>query len=227
VRIGIVGGTGPAGRGFAARLSAAGVEVFLGSRDAAKAERTVQELRDRWGARADHLKPVDNGSACDPDIVVLATTADATVLTAIEHRARLAGKVVVSMANGMRRVDGGFAPIISPLGSIAQEVAAGVPEATVVAAFQHLPAPHLNDPDFPLHDDVLVCSDDADARRSIEGLTTRLHNLRAIDAGPLANASALEALTAVLVTVNIRYKTHAGLRLSGIGPSVHPDPGST
>jgi NADPH-dependent F420 reductase len=219
VEIGILSGTGPAGRGLAARLADNGVDVLLGSRDAAKAEVTVKELRDKWGSRVDRLHPVDNATAAErPHLVILATSAEATVLTAIEHRVRLNGKTLVSMANGMRRVDGGMAPVISPLGSIAQEVAAGVPEATIVAAFQHLPAPHLNDPDHPLGDDVLVCTDNADARKEIEALVACLPDLRAVDAGPIANAAALEALTAVLVTVNIRYKTHAGIRLTGIGP---------
>jgi len=205
---------------MAARLAQSGINVLVGSRDVVKAEHTVDELRDKWGDRlVGRLRPVDNAAAAErPDLVVLATSAEATVLTAIEHRARIRGKTVVSMANGMRKVDGGFSPVISPLGSIAQEVAAAAPEAIIVAAFQHLPAPHLNDPEHKLGDDVLVCSDDTDARKRVEELITHMPNLRAVDAGPLGNASALEALTAVLVTVNIRYKTHAGLRLTGIDP---------
>lgn len=219
MKIGIVGGTGPAGRGLAARLAAAGTSALLGSRDAARAEAVVKELHDRWGDAMARLTPVDNATAAaDADLVILAVSAEATVLTAIEHRARLAHKIVVSMANGMRKVDGGFSPVISPLGSIAQEVAAGVPEATVVAAFQHLPAPQLLDLDHELADDVLVCSDNVEAAKAVHEIVTTIKHLRPIDAGPLGNASALEALTAVLVTVNIRYKTHAGIRLTGIGP---------
>jgi len=217
MNIGIVGGTGPAGKGLAARLAKAGEHALLGSRDAARAEGVVKELRDRWGDGMDALEPVDNATAAeDADLVILAVSAEATVVTAIEHRIRLGGKIVVSMANGMRKVNGGFAPVISPLGSIAQEVAAGVPEAHVAAAFQHLPAPHLLDLDHALDDDVLVSSDHDDARQAIHDIVDRIPDLRAVDAGPLANASALEALTAVLVTVNIRYKTHAGLRLTGL-----------
>jgi NADPH-dependent F420 reductase len=216
-RIGIVGGTGPAGRGLAARLAFGGTRALLGSRDLARAEAAVKELHDRWGDSMGNLVPVDNATAAsDADLVILAVSAEATVPTAIEHRMRIAGKIVVSMANGMRKVAGGFAPVISPLGSIAQEVAAGAPEARIVAAFQHLPAPHLLDLEHPLEDDVLVSSDDDGARQAIHDIVECIPHLRAIDAGPLANASALEALTAVLVTVNINYKTHAGLRLTGM-----------
>jgi hypothetical protein len=219
VKVGILGATGPAGRGLALRLSQSGVDVLVGSRDITKAQRVVGDLRAKWGDAAAHLEPVINADAVKRgELIVLAVSAEATVLTAIEYRDVVAGKVLVSMANGMRKVDGGFAPVISPLGSIAEEVAAVCPEAIVVAAFQHLPAPHLVDLDHALGDDVLVCSDDDQAKKAVGGLVACLPSLRAVDAGPLANASALEALTAVLVTVNIHYKTHAGIRLTGIGP---------
>jgi 8-hydroxy-5-deazaflavin:NADPH oxidoreductase len=215
VKIGILGGTGPAGSGLAARLSAGGQKVFLGSRDRAKAETMVQQLVGRWGPRMAHIEAMTNGEAAEAaEIVVLGTTAKATVATAAEHAARLAGKPTVSMANAMRRVGSNFEPVRIEEGSIAQAVQQAAPDALVAAALHHIPAAALQSLDKPtLVGDVAVVSDDLEAMRATQALVASMPDLRALDGGPLANAIALEAFCAVLLTVNVRYGGRATLRL--------------
>ncbi len=216
VKIAILGGTGPAGSGLAARLSACGQRVYVGSRDRAKAEATVRELAERWGPRMAHIEAATNAEAAEAgEIVVLGTTAKATVATAAEHAARLAGKPVVSMANAMRRVGSNFEPVRIEEGSIAQAVQQAAPEALVAAALHHIPAvgPAATSTSRRSHGDVAIVSDDLEAMRATQALVSAMPELRALDGGPLANAVALEAFCAVLLTVNVRYGGKATLRL--------------
>ena len=215
MKIGILSGTGPAGSGLAARLSAGGQKVYLGSRDPTKAEGAVQKLVERWGPRMAHIEAVTNADAAEAaEIIVLGSTAKATVATAAEHAARLAGKPTVSMANAMRRVGSNFEPVRIEEGSIAQAVQKAAPEALVAAALHHIPAAALQNLDKPtLHGDVAVVSDDLEAMRATQALVSAMPELRALDGGPLENAIALEAFCAVLLTVNVRYGGKATLRL--------------
>jgi 8-hydroxy-5-deazaflavin:NADPH oxidoreductase len=215
VKIAILGGTGPAGSGLAARLSASGQRVFIGSRDRDKAEATVKELAERWGPRMSHIEATTNAEAAEAgEIVVLGTTAKATVATAAEHAERLAGKPTVSMANAMRRVGSNFEPVRIEEGSIAQAVQKAAPDALVAAALHHIPAAALQNLDKPtLHGDVAIVADDLEAMRATQALVSAMPELRALDGGPLENAIALEAFCAVLLTVNVRYGGKATLRL--------------
>jgi NADPH-dependent F420 reductase len=215
VKVAILGGTGPAGSGLAARLSACGQRVYLGSRDRAKADATVRKLADRWGPRMAHIEAATNAEAAEAaEIVVLGTTAKATVATAAEHAERLAGKPVVSMANAMKRVGSNFEPVRIEEGSIAQAVQSAAPGALVAAALHHIPAAALGNLDeATLQSDVVIVSDDLEAMRAAQALVSAMPELRALDGGPLANAIALEAFCAVLLTVNVRYGGKATLRL--------------
>ena len=215
MKIGILGATGPAGSGLAARLTAGGQKVFAGSRDRAKAEATVGRLVERWGLAMGHIEAVTNAEAVEAaEIVVLGTTARATVATAAAHADRLAGKVVVSMANAMRRVGSNFEPVRIEEGSIAQAVQQAAPEALVAGALHHIPAAALLDLSMPtLVGDVAVVADDIEAMRAAQALVSAMPELRALDGGPLENAIALEAFCAVLLTVNLRYGGKATLRL--------------
>jgi NADPH-dependent F420 reductase len=105
-------------------------------------------------------------------------------------------------------------------GSAAEEAAGLVPTATVVGAFHHLAAPLLLDPEADLsHEDVLVCGDDADAKARVMALAADVTSGRAVDAGRLRLAAQLEPLTAVLISVNKRYKTRSGVALTGLAPA--------
>lgn len=214
MKVGILGATGPAGRGLAARLASVGVHVYAGSRDQGKAEATVKQLHDRWGGRLGRIEAATNAEAAEAaEVVVLGTAAEAAVPTALEHAPRLAGKVVVSMANAMEKVGMGFRPLPAERGSIAAAVAAAAPAALVAAALHHVPASALVALDRPLVGDVVVVSDDLEALRSTKALVSSMPDLRALDGGSLENALGLEAFCAVLLTVNLRYGGRATLRL--------------
>jgi hypothetical protein len=216
--IGVLGATGPAGRGLAARLASIGHDVVAGSRDRAKSAKTVASLEERWGGRVATLRPGTNADAASaPGLVVLATTWEAAVPTAAAHASALAGKMVVSMANGLERVDDEFRAVLPDEGSLAEAVQAVAPEARVVAAFQHVPAAALLALDRPLEGDVIVCGDDREASAAVRELVEEIPELRAFDGGSLANSVGIEAFAALLLTVNVRHHGKGALRLMGFG----------
>ncbi len=214
--VGILGGTGPLGRGLGLRLAAAGASVTIGSRDAARAGEVVTSLRDAW-PRQLAISGAANEDAAARDIVVVATPWDAVVPTVRGLAARLEGKVVVSVANALVKQGREMHALVPPRGSMAGAIQAELPAALVAAAGHHLPASALEDLDQALGADVLVCSDHPDATAATMALIASIAGLRPLDAGSLAQAAAIEAFTAVLVTVNIRYKAHSSLGLTGLG----------
>lgn len=213
MKVGIVGGTGPAGSGLAVRLAAAGHDVLLGSRDPDKAAQRVAELHAKWDDRVATMRGVANADAARSELVVLATVADSAVATAVDLASDLDGRVVVCMANLLTRVERGFAAVLPEHGSVAANLQQAVPGARVVGAFQNLPARALAELDQALEADVVVCGDDADAVACVVDLTATVDGLRPFDGGPLVNAAAIEALTAVLLTVNRARKGEHGIRL--------------
>jgi len=217
MQIGVLGATGPAGRGLAARLASLGHDVVLGSREHDRAAAVVDELKAEWGDRVASLTPGANDvAAAAPDLVIIATTWEAAVSTAGDHATLLAGKVVVSMANGLEKVGREFRPVLPPEGSVSAAVQAAAPDARVVSAFQHVPASAFADLDEPLRGDVVVCGDDDDARDAVLDLVTSMPELRAFDGGTLANAVGIEAFAALLLSINLRHKGKGSLQLIGV-----------
>jgi len=214
--IGYVGGTGPAGSALAARLASVGYRGFIGSRDAARGAAAAAELREKWSSRKLALDGGDNPSAAVCDIIVLATPWDSAATTAVELADLLRGKIVITMANALVRVGKEFQPLIPPRGSIAAHVQAAIPASRVVAAFQHLPATELGALDHEVDSDVLICSDDAAATKTVSEIVSHIAGCRPLNAGLLSNALAIEALTAVLLQLNVRYKTRVAPRFTGI-----------
>jgi NADPH-dependent F420 reductase len=216
VKIGVLGATGPAGRGLAARLADCGYDVVAGSRDRAKAEVVVHELRERWGERVARIVPADNQAACDADVVVLAVNADAALTTAQYLSDLLVDKVVVSMANHLVRNGTEFNAVLPPHGSIAKEMQAMLWRSHVVTAFHLVPAAEFVHLEQPMVSDVVACGDDDDARATLMEIISSIPDLRAFDGGSLENAVGMETFAAILLTINIRHKVRAGLRLSGV-----------
>lgn len=216
VRVGVLGGTGPAGRALAARLADSGCTVVIGSRDAARAAEIRDKVLGRWPGRDLPLEAADNSGAAAADVVVVATPWEAAAETAASLAAELGGKVVVSMANALTKGEGGFSALVPAQGSVAAGVQAAVPGSLVSAAFHHLPAKTLGDLDTRLDADVLVCADTAEATAATSELVERVPGLRALDAGGLHSAMPVEAFTAVLLQLNVRYKARAGVRITGI-----------
>ncbi len=206
MRVAIVGGTGPFGKALAARLHETGLEIVVGSRDAAQAQAAALEL-DCAGET--------NGEACAAaDFIILAVKAEAALDTARELRTDIATTPVLSVASELRFSKDGVFPSADAR-SLAERVQDEL-DGPVVAGLHSLAASSLG-AEHPPDEDAFVCGDDGEAKAAALGLAGRLTSGRALDAGPLASARALEGLTAVIVNMNRRYKGHAGIRVTGLG----------
>ena len=216
MRIGIVGGTGPAGSALAARLADIGYEVVLGSRSKYRSMEVVDALIERWPERELDVLPSDNIGAAECEFVVIATPWDAAAITARSVKDQVRGKVVVTMSNALARVDDEFVPLIPPRGSVAASVQSSLPDSKVAATLQHVPAQELGNLDQPLDSDILICSDDQEATELVVEIVGKIPGARALDCGNLSNATAIEAFTAVLLQLNTRYQTRVALKLVGL-----------
>jgi NADPH-dependent F420 reductase len=220
--VGVIGGTGPQGRGLAVRLAAAGQRILLGSRDAEKCSRIAAEVAERATAAAGGVEVsvtgganVDVAGAADLVIVAVPYAGHADMLRELAEP--LAGKVVVDCVVPMGWDELGAYVLDVPEGSAAQQAAALLPDSTVVGAFHHLSATLLEDLSKPTLDgDVMVVGDDRAAMDTVQALAGRLPGMRGIYAGRLRNARQVEALTINLVSVNRRYKAHAGIRVTDV-----------
>ncbi len=211
--IGILGGTGPAGRGLAVRLATAGYNVVLGSRDAQRAEDTASGLAARGSGV---ISGGTNEQAAAGDVVIVATPWDSAVATVKDVKATLTGKVVISMVNALVKQGRELVPLFPPRGSMAAELQAVVPDAHVTGAYHHLPAADMENLDSGIEADVVVVGDNAEARRVTAEITNAMTGLRAVEAGSLALAGAVESFTAVCISINIRHKAHTYVRLAGL-----------
>jgi hypothetical protein len=215
MRIGIVGGTGKEGTGLGARWARVGHEVAIGSRDPERARAKAAELTAL--ARGGRVTGMSNRDvAAWADVVVLAVPAGGLQATLPELRDGCRGKVVVSAVVPL--TFGGGRLFTPPAqGSAAEEAQAILgPDARVVAAFHHIAAHELQAGDHPVDCDLLLCGVDAESR-GVVGDLGRSMGLRVVDVGPLTNAGPLEGITAVLATINRRYRLkNSGIRITGL-----------
>jgi 8-hydroxy-5-deazaflavin:NADPH oxidoreductase len=205
MRIAVVGGTGAFGTAVATRLREAGHDVVIGSRDADRARAAAEPLGVDGATNAEAVRTAD--------LVLLATKADGALETARELRTAIGSTPVLSVAAELRFTAGGVLPTAEAT-SIAERIQAEL-DAPVAAGLHSLAASNLGGEHAP-DEDTLVCGDDARAKELALAVAGQVTGGRAVDAGPLASARALEGLTAVIVNVNKRYKAHAGLRLTGL-----------
>jgi NADPH-dependent F420 reductase len=220
--VGVIGGTGPQGRGLAVRLAATGQRILLGSRDAEKCSRIAAEVAERATSAAGGAEVsvtgganVDVAGAADLVIVAVPYAGHADIIRELAEP--LAGKIVVDCVVPMGWDELGAYVIDVPEGSAAQQAAALLPDSQVVGAFHHLSAALLEDLSKPTLDgDVMVVGDDRASMDTVQALASRLPGMRGIYAGRLRNARQVEALTINLVSVNRRYKAHAGIRITDV-----------
>lgn len=217
--VAILGGTGPQGRGLARRFAAGGLDVVLGSRTSQRAEDVAAELVAGMGSSVSgSITGADNRRAAEVGAVVLVVVpweGHAELLTSL--RQELAGKVVVDCVNplGFDRRGPYALPVLE--GSAAEQAQAVLPDSMVVAAFHHLSAVLLEDPQVTdLATDVLVLGDVTEAVETVIELAGVLPGVRGVYGGRLRNVHQVEALTANLIAINRRYKVHAGLRITDI-----------
>ena len=203
MKVAILGGTGAFGRPLARRLVEAGDDVIVGSRDATRAQETAEALGAR-GMRNDE-------AAADADLVVLAVEASAALDTVLGLTALSAP--VFSVASRLEFGSGGARPS-SDTKSLAEHIAEHV-DVPVLAGLHSIAAAKL-EAAHPPDEDAFVCGDDSEAKRLALELADKIVAGRAVDAGPLQVARALEGMTAVIVNLNRRYKGHAGVRITGL-----------
>jgi NADPH-dependent F420 reductase len=213
--IAIIGGTGAEGSGIALRLAQAGHRVIIGSRDGAKASASAAALDRELGSH--HLSGLDNlAASVAADIVIVTVPFSAQRATVADIRDALAGKILVDataplMPPKVSRVQ--LPPGGSAVAALQEMLGEGV---RVVSAFQNVSAEKLRQLGAKVDCDVLVCADDASARQTVIDLVDQM-GLRGIDAGPIANSAAAEALTSLLIWINRKYKVPgSGIRITGL-----------
>ncbi|HEY2372490.1 MAG TPA: NAD(P)-binding domain-containing protein [Gaiellaceae bacterium] len=204
MKVAVVGGTGDFGANLAARLVEAGQDVVVGSRDRERAQAAAAEIGARGATNAEAVSGAD--------IVVLAVKAEAALSTAAELVDTIAGTPVLSVASELRFTKAGVFPgtDVRSLAERTQELL----NAPVAAGLHSLAAATLAG--GKADGDALVCGDDAEAKQLALELAALVVTGRALDAGPLASAGALEGLTAVIVNLNKRYRAHVGVRVTGL-----------
>ena len=213
--IAVLGGTGPQGRGLARRFAEAGVHVVLGSREAERAEKTAAGLSEVTGGYVEGATNADAAAMGDMVLVVVPWDGHAELLT--ELAPLLTGKIVVDCVNPLGFDKQGAYALPVPEGSATQQAAALLPESRVVGAFHNVSAVLLEDPEVASVDiDVLVLGDDREATDAVQALADVVPGMRGIYGGRLRNAHQVEALTANLISINRRYKAHAGVRVTDV-----------
>ncbi|MFF2525746.1 NADPH-dependent F420 reductase [Streptomyces liangshanensis] len=209
--VGVLGGTGDQGRGLAYRLGRAGQKVIIGSRAADRAAAAAAEL-------GNGVEGADNAEcARRSDVVIVAVPWDghAAILTSL--REELAGKLVVDCVNPLGFDKKGAYALTPEEGSAAEQAAALLPDSRVTAAFHHLSAPLLQDPAVEeIETDVMVLGEVRADTDIVQALAARIPGIRGVFAGRLRNAHQVESLVANLISVNRRYKAHAGLRVTDV-----------
>ncbi|MFO7250975.1 MAG: NADPH-dependent F420 reductase [Actinomycetes bacterium] len=209
--IGILGGTGDQGKGLARRFALAGHTVLIGSRSAERAEAAARELDVA-------VRGAENAVvAAEADVVIVAVPWEGHKATLEALREPLAGKIVIDCVNPIGFDAKGAYPLPVEEGSAAQQAQALLPESKVVAAFHHVSAVLLLDPKVErIELDVLVLGDDRAATDTVQALAGRIPGVRGVYGGRLRNAGQIEAFTANLISINRRYKAHAGLRVTDV-----------
>jgi NADPH-dependent F420 reductase len=214
--IAVIGGTGPQGKGLAYRFARHGHSVVVGSRAAERAEQAAKEIAERV-PDADVSGTANHEAVAGAEVVMLAVPYDGHDDLVRSLAGDLAGKVVISCVNPLGFDKQGPYGLDVPGGSAAETAAALAPEARVVGAFHHVSAPNLwGDAAFLDHEDVLVCGDDRDDKQVAIELARTVTGRDGVDGGRLRLARQLEPLTAVLISINKRYKVRSGVAVSGL-----------
>jgi 8-hydroxy-5-deazaflavin:NADPH oxidoreductase len=217
--VGILGGTGKLGAGLALRWAAAGIAVTIGSRDPERAATSAAALRASLPEGAARLEGAGNAVAADAPVVVAAIPTEGAAELVGDLAEQLTGRVLVSALSPLAFDAAGPRPgTVDGAPSAAELLAEVAPGASVVAGFHTVSAVTLRRADEPLDEDVLLCGDDDEAVARVASLVDdHLVGARAVHCGPLRLAATLESLTAVLIAVNRRHRSHAGLRVTRLG----------
>ncbi len=220
MRIAIIGGTGPEGMGLALRWARAGDEIVIGSRDQTKAQEAASQVASRTGGDARISGALNEEAVAASEVVVLTVPFSGQAALLKKLRPSFAAEAILIDTTVPLAASVGGLPTRTLgvwQGSAAQQAAELVPSHVRVAAAFHNIAAGLLNSDNPVDSDVIVCSDDDRAREVTAELAQKIPGVRAIDGGKLENARIVEQITALILTINRRYKVHnAGLRFTGL-----------
>ena len=215
--VGILGGTGDQGRGLSYRFARAGLRVLIGSRSSERGEAAARDVAALPGVTGEVTGGANPDVARAADVAIITVPWDGHAETVASLREPLAGKIVVDCVNPLGFDERGPYAVQVAEGSAAEQSAALLPASRVCAAFHHVSAVLLADPAIDRVDlDVLVLGDDREAVAVVMALAALIDGVRGVHAGRLRNAGQVEALTANLIVINRRYKTHAGLRITNL-----------
>jgi NADPH-dependent F420 reductase len=212
--VALIGGTGPEGKGLAARFSKAGLEVVIGSRSAERGEEAGREVAEL--SRGQVRGGTNAAAVSAADIVVVTLPYAGLSETLGGLTGELAGRIVVSAVVPLRFTKTRVELLRSEAGSAAEEAQGLLPGARVVGAFHNLSAKHLLDLEHPVEGDVVVCSDDPEATAKVIELAGLIEGARGVNGGPLANTRYVEAMTALLININRIHKAETELRIVGL-----------
>jgi len=219
-KIGILGGTGPEGAGLAARWAAAGEHMIIGSRDANRAAETAKLLRARLGstAKIDSAENAATLEQCEIVVLTVPFSGHAALLKQLKPHWK-PGQILIDTTVPLAAAVGGAPSRMLNVwqGSAAQQTRELAPASVAVAAAFHNLSSELLAKDGPVDCDILVCSDDEEAKRVTSELAAKIPGARALNGGKLENARIVESITALLIGLNVRYKVHtAGIRFTGL-----------
>jgi NADPH-dependent F420 reductase len=211
--IGLIGGTGPEGKGLAARFASAGLDAVIGSRSKERGAEAAREVASHLGR---DVRGGTNEDAAGADLIVVTVPYEALADTLPPLETAIGEKVVVSTVTALEfsRQRVATRPVVE--GSAAEAIQRLLPRARVVGAFHSLPARHLSDVSHSLEGDVIICGDDTEAVEQVIELAGLIKDVRGIKGGPLANCAYVEALTALLINVNRLYKAETNVRIVGL-----------
>jgi hypothetical protein len=219
-RIAVIGGTGDQGRGLALRWARAGFTIIIGSRDAARAATAAAEMRATLGGEVSIAGAVNAEAAASAPVIVLTVPFAAQIPTLKDIRERIApGSLIIDVTVPLEPAVGGRPSRTLGVwaGSAAEQCAElAPPGVAVVSAFHNASATVLADLAREVECDILVCGDEKEAKARVRPLVEAIPGCRYVDGGALANSRIVEAMTALLVGINVRYKTHAGIHITGL-----------
>jgi 8-hydroxy-5-deazaflavin:NADPH oxidoreductase len=210
MKISLLGGTGDIAEGLVLRWSKVGHEIFIGSRSEEKAKGIASQYNEKLSERG--IKSIIHGmpnaeAAKESEVIIISIPPEYAVSTLESVRDSINNQIVVSPVVPMVKRGKSFFYSPPPQGSAALELRQVLPEgARLVSAYHNLPAKELSDIEHDLEYDVVICGDDDEAKEVVKKLTEDMPNLRVLDAGPLEISNMIEAITPLIVNLNVRYK---------------------
>jgi len=212
--LGFLGGTGPEGRGLALRFAKSGEQVFIGSRTADRGSLTAKSLRKKIPGNI--YGGTNEEAAENSEVIFVATPYEGQKSTVKPIERHLHGKIVITVVAPLSFNNGKISSVPVKEGSAAVQIQHIIPQSRVVGAFHNVSASDLLVPNIAINCDVIVCADDADAKKYVIKLAEKIEGVRGVDGGELENSKYVEDITALLLNINKIYKAHTSIKITGL-----------